>query len=323
MVKAEAILALQFNLGIFDTAISENNSSALKAKLEKLSKKDLWELINKLENRAILRFNPEQSFIGTEPIHQTANGMEPLSFYAQSASKPKLTIKPWSEAHKSLWKNFPKTFAPYFQEIEDGSFCEYYRCLSLSDSGDTAASFYHNLYWNAPFPNHWSKSYIEQLAKENIFPVYPNTDLNLNTPITRGEFINWVGKYHYEVSSQSDAGTDSNPFSDLKKTDVHYNATLRLVNEKIIQGFPDGTLRADQPLTRAEGVKVLLAVSGYDPVGKDFQNDRFTDLGGWVIPWVMEAEKRGIVKGYEDKTFRPHQSLTRAEGAKILAESKN
>jgi len=48
----------------------------------------------------------------------------------------------------------------------------------------------------------------------------------------------------------------------------------------------------------------------------------FSDLMGWAKPGGDEDYIRGLVKGYEDKTFRPFQALTKAETFKLLIEAE-
>ncbi|MDI6869340.1 MAG: S-layer homology domain-containing protein [Coprothermobacterota bacterium] len=50
------------------------------------------------------------------------------------------------------------------------------------------------------------------------------------------------------------------------------------------------------------------------------QNAPFFDLGEhWSRPWVEALYRRGIVKGFDDGTFRPDSFLTRAQFATLLA----
>lgn len=329
--KAEAILALQNRYQLQIKTLQTESANELKTKVDNWPDKTVWQQIWQLEDRSQIIQNAPINFIGDRPLLQTVNGTEPFGYYDRSLSRPNQRIAPFSAAHRNLWLNFTPQMAPYFSKMSTGNFCLAYQCLNLQIDGESTTNFGQNLYWTEAPTRHWAKDYIETLARENIFPVIPGQNLNLNDSITRGEFIHWVGKKFYLTDLDTKRGIKqdtynvsptSNQFTDLKPEDIHFHSAQILKQKGIIQGFPDQTLRADQPLTRAEGVKILLAVNGFTPTKNTSIEDLpFTDITGWTIPWVTEAYKRGMVNGYVNGTFRPHQPLTRAEAAKILVES--
>lgn len=48
----------------------------------------------------------------------------------------------------------------------------------------------------------------------------------------------------------------------------------------------------------------------------------FSDVtGGWYYKWVMEAAELGIISGYGDGTFRPHNAVTRGEFMSMLTRA--
>lgn len=62
-------------------------------------------------------------------------------------------------------------------------------------------------------------------------------------------------------------------------------------------------------LGRAAGVKTA-----------DYAGTSFSDVkaGSWYAPYVQWASKQGLVKGYEDGTFKPEQNVTREEMVTML-----
>ncbi|MGB9792038.1 MAG: S-layer homology domain-containing protein [Thermacetogeniaceae bacterium] len=80
----------------------------------------------------------------------------------------------------------------------------------------------------------------------------------------------------------------------------------------VLKGYPDGSYRPDQPVTRAEIVTILAKAFGWDAAG-DVRlpfKDRIPD---WALPGLKAAWSRGVIKGYEDGTFRPDKPVTRSE----------
>lgn len=94
---------------------------------------------------------------------------------------------------------------------------------------------------------------------------------------------------------------------------IGYIATLG-----IIQGYPEGTFKPDNMITRAELATVLVRTRKIAP---DDSQTVFKDVrkNHWAAKYIMPAVKYGIVKGYPDGTFKPSQVLTRAEGLAMIA----
>ena len=94
-------------------------------------------------------------------------------------------------------------------------------------------------------------------------------------------------------------------------------AAETVLDRAYIVGYPDGTVRPNGNMTRAEAAAVfarLLAEKNGDHLG-GYDAARFPDIpvGVWYAPAVRYLSGYGIATGYADKTFRPNQAITRAE----------
>ena len=83
----------------------------------------------------------------------------------------------------------------------------------------------------------------------------------------------------------------------------------------IANGYLDGTFRPEQPVSRAELVKLI---ASYFTV--EGGTSPFPDVpdGHWAAEVVSFAAEEGWVSGYPDGTFRPDAPVSRAEAVKIL-----
>jgi hypothetical protein len=103
----------------------------------------------------------------------------------------------------------------------------------------------------------------------------------------------------------------------------YYAQNLR--DECSVQGFTDASgnllnlFKPDQPITRAELVKIVLQCK-LDPNYSYNYGSSFSDVpeGAWFDAYIGEAEHQGIVDGYSDGSFHPQQSVNRAEALKII-----
>lgn len=88
-----------------------------------------------------------------------------------------------------------------------------------------------------------------------------------------------------------------------------------------VVGNPDGSFMPDRTLTRAEFVKIALALH-IPPISPGEPRRCFPDTGRahWFSPFVCTAKEQGIVRGYSDGLFHPERSVTYAEVIKILVK---
>ncbi|MFD1739450.1 S-layer homology domain-containing protein [Bacillus salitolerans] len=111
----------------------------------------------------------------------------------------------------------------------------------------------------------------------------------------------------------------SDVFTDLS----NYEAEITFLHEKgIINGFPDGSFKPLQPLSRLQAVTMILRALDIDPT-KDVKNPGFTDLkpGENGYEAIAKAVELGIVTGKPDGRFDRYGQLTRGQMAKILVNA--
>ena len=116
--------------------------------------------------------------------------------------------------------------------------------------------------------------------------------------------------------SSSGNGTTTIPDDDTPEEPEEIEAILAFVS-----GYPDGTFQPDSETTRAEFLTMLVkAVCDYD-ADKNYGAPTFadTDPTAWYAKYVAYAQTTGLVAGYKDNTFRPDNTITRAEAAAMTA----
>jgi hypothetical protein len=107
-------------------------------------------------------------------------------------------------------------------------------------------------------------------------------------------------------------------FSDTKGT--KYQTPVDALSQLgIVTGYPDGTIKPDQTITRAEfcaiAVRELGLSSDVAPMGTRFSD---VDATHWAGGLINVAVGQGLVKGYPDGTFKPDNPVTYAEAITIL-----
>lgn len=87
----------------------------------------------------------------------------------------------------------------------------------------------------------------------------------------------------------------------------------------LIQGYEDGTFKPGNTITRAEFVTLMNNAKGFWSEG----SINFSDVknGSWFYSAVARAVAAGYVKGYSDGSFKPNDTITRAEAAVMIANT--
>ena len=155
---------------------------------------------------------------------------------------------------------------------------------------------------------------------------YPDNTLRPEGKVTREE-VAAVFFRLLDDTYRATVKTDVNNFSDVA-TDRWSNTQIStLAAVGIITGYPDGTFRPGNTITRAE---LATIASKFDELSP-FEANNFSDIAGhWANQYINSASQKGWVSGYEDGTFKPEQAITRAEfmtlvnnvlGRKVLEEN--
>ena len=138
---------------------------------------------------------------------------------------------------------------------------------------------------------------------------YPDKTIRPENNITRAETATILFRLLTD-ESRTRYWSTSNNFSDVPSTSWFNAAVSTLSNAGIINGYPDGTFRPDEPVTRAE--YAVMFSRFFDVI--DSEGVSFSDIEGhWAKQWILSSASRGFINGYPDGTFRPDNKITRAE----------
>ncbi len=109
----------------------------------------------------------------------------------------------------------------------------------------------------------------------------------------------------------------STAFSDVDSNNQYYEAIVYLAQEGVIAGYPDGSFKPDKTVSRVEALKFIF--EGIKESVSD-GNLPFPDVSEseWYAKYLYTAFNRGVVNGYPDGTFKPSNTVNKAEFYKIL-----
>jgi hypothetical protein len=107
-------------------------------------------------------------------------------------------------------------------------------------------------------------------------------------------------------------------FVDVPKGYWAYSFITALSAQGIVGGYPDGTFKPNQPVSRTEfAIQVQKAYAKPNKLPAI----AFIDVpqGDWRLPAIDQAVKMNFMSGYPDQTFRPIQKVSRMEAAVSMA----
>ena len=176
--------------------------------------------------------------------------------------------------------------------------------VKLSNTEDDTSSLTFMLYSNRFDGSH--KRYIRG---------YPDSTFGPSRNLTRAETAAIFARLlDLDVSSTATSYSDVDP----ALWSAGYIAAVS--NYGLMKGYVDGSFLPENPITRAEFATIA---------ARYFQIERsnsvvaieepFSDTGDcWAKSTIDEVYRCGIIKGYSDGTFKPNNSISRAEAVTML-----
>lgn len=165
--------------------------------------------------------------------------------------------------------------------------------------------------------DHWAKTYIDELSQKGIINGYTDGTFKPNNTLTRGEFLKLI-----MTSSIPDLD-----FSKVTPKYYHWAASYVTVAENygVIEKDQILGTNIDKPISRIEVIKILslcdINIRGERnlPNKNALSFSDISELSEKESSLLAHAVSKGIINGYSDGTFKPNNSLTRAEVSKILS----
>jgi rare lipoprotein A len=148
--------------------------------------------------------------------------------------------------------------------------------------------------------------------------------------------IGFVSSVHFAFAQEEVLPLEETTtiYTDINIGHPEYVAIKYMTENGIISGYPDGSFKPDNLINRAEALKIILEANKIiDPIyikdntlgGISFDGGElpFPDIykSLWYYPYVKKGLEEGIISGYPDGTFKPSQTVNRAESFKMAMES--
>lgn len=165
-------------------------------------------------------------------------------------------------------------------------------------------------------PQNWSKEAMEFAVKNNFITGVGENKIAPKAALTRAQLAAILSR-----AMKTGAGDVSvlDSFTDADKNAWYAGAMAKAVELNILYGDGD-SIYPDRPVTRQELFTILVrafSVTGGDESTLASYNDAGS-ISSWAKAAISAMIAQGYASGYEDKTLRPAQQVTREEFAQLL-----
>ena len=155
---------------------------------------------------------------------------------------------------------------------------------------------------------------ITYLSERGIISGYPNGSFQPDASVTREAVaMMLVRALELPVSASSS-------FPDVGRASTASQSIEAAVKEGIISGYPDGTFRPKEHVTRAQLAIFLARSFDYE---REEHERRFRDISSQMVayPYIMQLVEANVVSGFPDDTFRPDALVTRGQFSAFLTRT--
>ena len=166
-------------------------------------------------------------------------------------------------------------------------------------------------------PATWAEESIEYVKTKGWMIGKTNTEFYPKDKLTRAEFATIIVRILNleRYSAQTYKYTD---------TSGHWaEKYISLVTAAgYMEGYEDGSFKPQKYITREEVAKVLSNMN-INNSENNIENISFNDINerDWSYHYIIKIAQKGIIKGYENGSFKPRQEITREEIAVILSRA--
>lgn len=168
---------------------------------------------------------------------------------------------------------------------------------------------------------HWAEESIKYLAERGLVKGYLTDNgyiIKPDTYITRAEYLTVLLNTKPNLKVVSDK---VKLFVDVKDNDWYKEVVDKASSNGILEGYPDGSFKPNNPITRAEISALMVKINNWNEKDITEDADVFSDVqkNSWYYAAVLTCKLKKIINGYPDGTFKPGNYASRAEAFALLA----
>ncbi|WP_020619488.1 S8 family peptidase [Paenibacillus daejeonensis] len=159
---------------------------------------------------------------------------------------------------------------------------------------------------------HWAAAAIVSLHDRNIIGGYGDDRFKPANPVTRAEAATMLVRAYRPVGGQA------SDFKDVQSVHWAYGSIMTAAGQGWVSGYPGGSYRPEQPISRSEMAAMLRGAMGIPAVSSTVAPFSDVEAGHWSAPTLTALKQAGWITGFPGNVFYPGQQASRAEFAALL-----
>ncbi len=163
----------------------------------------------------------------------------------------------------------------------------------------------------------WYKAAVDYVAERGWMAGVSSNTFAPNMKVTRAMFVTVLARY-----AEAEVDDTVSVFADVPANKWYTGAITWAFNNGLVSGVGDNKFEPDRAITREDMCVIFnafvnlmgLKLPGNDPIG-------FSDISAissYAKKAALNCTTHGLISGFEDNTFRPAATATRAQIAQIM-----
>lgn len=160
----------------------------------------------------------------------------------------------------------------------------------------------------------WAEKELKEWSQKGWISGYADGSLRPGVAVTRTEYMALINRA-FGFQDQENVS-----FKDIISSDWQYPIIAAAVKAGYVKGYSDETIHPNDQVSR-EAAAVMLARILQLSADSALETVKYNDtkqIAEWSLSAVTALVGNHLLTGYEDNTFRPEKSITRAEAVVML-----
>ncbi len=162
--------------------------------------------------------------------------------------------------------------------------------------------------------NHWAKKEIIALSNRGIVNGVGNYRFAPDRAITRAEAVAMIVKAYKPAAKPASLRR----FKDMSSNHWAAEFVQKAVQQGWVNGYPNGSFKPDEPITRAQMAVLIGKAEGIRPLAGQTASFQDVPAASWYAPMLAAMRAKGKLSGMPGNRFKPEKQASRAEFTVLL-----